>query len=180
MTLTSTLGQLRPQAVQLHASEKDANLAQKLGQLQPFLAVFPQACMGQLASSLGQPDTFLAAVHELRGQVRRHGHGSRPRSAWPSIGDIRLPAALAVPRVPTSLDQAQCLRCTRRQGTHQILHTHEFRHSKFYWRTCSEEDAELAQKLGQLQLSIAVLPHQHECVGQLASLGPTEHLSHPF
>ena len=32
------------------ASESDAKLAQKLGQLQPFLAVFPQECMGQLAS----------------------------------------------------------------------------------------------------------------------------------
>ena len=32
------------------ASEKDAKLAQKLGQLQPFIAVFPHACMGQLAS----------------------------------------------------------------------------------------------------------------------------------
>ena len=31
-------------------SEKDAELAQKLGQLQPFIAVFPQECMGQLAS----------------------------------------------------------------------------------------------------------------------------------
>ena len=31
--------------------EKDAKLAQKLGQLQPFTAVFPQECMGQLASS---------------------------------------------------------------------------------------------------------------------------------
>jgi hypothetical protein len=31
--------------------EKDAELAQKLGQLQPFTAVFPQECMGQLASS---------------------------------------------------------------------------------------------------------------------------------
>jgi hypothetical protein len=30
--------------------EKDAKLAQKLGKLQPFVAVFPQACMGQLAS----------------------------------------------------------------------------------------------------------------------------------
>jgi hypothetical protein len=30
-------------------SEKDAKLAQKLGQLQPFIAVFPQECMGQLA-----------------------------------------------------------------------------------------------------------------------------------
>jgi hypothetical protein len=31
-------------------SEKDAKLAQKLGQLQPFIAVFPHECMGQLAS----------------------------------------------------------------------------------------------------------------------------------
>jgi hypothetical protein len=30
-------------------SEKDAKLAQKLGQLQPFIAVFPQAFAGQLA-----------------------------------------------------------------------------------------------------------------------------------
>jgi hypothetical protein len=29
-------------------SEKDAKLAQKLGQLQPFIAVFPQEFMGQL------------------------------------------------------------------------------------------------------------------------------------
>jgi hypothetical protein len=29
-------------------SEKDAKLAQKLGQLQPYLSVFPQECMGQL------------------------------------------------------------------------------------------------------------------------------------
>ena len=28
---------------------KDAKLAQKLGQLQPFIAAFPQECMGQLA-----------------------------------------------------------------------------------------------------------------------------------
>jgi hypothetical protein len=31
-------------------SEEYAKLAQKLGQLQPFTAVFPQECMGQLAS----------------------------------------------------------------------------------------------------------------------------------
>ena len=31
-------------------SETDAELAQKLGQLQPFTAVFPQECMGQLVS----------------------------------------------------------------------------------------------------------------------------------
>ena len=31
------------------SSEKDAKLAQKLGQLQPFIPVFLQECMGQLA-----------------------------------------------------------------------------------------------------------------------------------
>ena len=42
-----------PEGVRLlvrgRASEKDAKLAQKLGQLQSFLAVFPQECIGQLA-----------------------------------------------------------------------------------------------------------------------------------
>jgi hypothetical protein len=33
------------------ASEKATKLAHKLGQLQPFTAVFPHECMGQLASS---------------------------------------------------------------------------------------------------------------------------------
>jgi hypothetical protein len=32
-------------------SEKDTKLTQKLGQLQPFMAVFPPECVGQLASS---------------------------------------------------------------------------------------------------------------------------------
>jgi hypothetical protein len=31
-------------------SEKDAKFAQKLGQLQPFIAVLPPECVGQLAS----------------------------------------------------------------------------------------------------------------------------------
>jgi hypothetical protein len=39
----------RPGEVRGRPSEKDAKLAQKLGQLQPFLAVLPQECMGQLA-----------------------------------------------------------------------------------------------------------------------------------
>ena len=39
-----------PVSLQPRPSEKDAELAQKLGQLQPFIAVFPQECMGQLAS----------------------------------------------------------------------------------------------------------------------------------
>jgi hypothetical protein len=37
-------------------SEKYAKLAQKLGQLQPFIAAIPQECMGQ-------PNTFLALVN---------------------------------------------------------------------------------------------------------------------
>jgi hypothetical protein len=31
-------------------SEEDTKLAQKLGQLQPIIALFPQECMGQLSS----------------------------------------------------------------------------------------------------------------------------------
>jgi hypothetical protein len=46
------------------ASEKDAKLTQKLGQHQPFTAVLPQECMGQLASFLGRPNSFVAAVEE--------------------------------------------------------------------------------------------------------------------
>jgi hypothetical protein len=34
----------------LELSEKDAKLVQKLGQHQPFIAVFPHECMGQRAS----------------------------------------------------------------------------------------------------------------------------------
>jgi hypothetical protein len=46
------------------ASEKDAKLAQKLGQLQPFIAVFPQRYRTAWTNLhiLGQPNTFLAAV----------------------------------------------------------------------------------------------------------------------
>jgi hypothetical protein len=34
-----------------HPGEKGSKLAQKLGQLQPFLAIFPPECTGQLSSS---------------------------------------------------------------------------------------------------------------------------------
>ena len=43
------------------ASEKDTKLAQKLAQLQPFMAVFPQEYMGQLAY-FGPPNNFLVAA----------------------------------------------------------------------------------------------------------------------
>jgi hypothetical protein len=42
--------QFRPRGHRRRESEKDAELSQNLGQLQPFLAVFPQEHMGQLAS----------------------------------------------------------------------------------------------------------------------------------
>ena len=52
--------------------EKAAKLAQKLDQLQPFIAVFPQECMGQLAL-LGQPHTSLAqGVHVEALRARAH------------------------------------------------------------------------------------------------------------
>ena len=37
-------------AAEENTCEKDVKLAQNFGQLQPFLAVSPQECMGQLAS----------------------------------------------------------------------------------------------------------------------------------
>ena len=41
-------------------SERDAKLSQKLGRLQPFIAVFAQECMGLgNLHLLGQPNTFL-------------------------------------------------------------------------------------------------------------------------
>ena len=43
----ATLGYLAARCIVL--SEKDAKLAQKLDQLQSFIVVFPQECMGQLA-----------------------------------------------------------------------------------------------------------------------------------
>ena len=49
---------------ELGASEKDAKLAQKLGQLQPFVAVFLQECMANL-HLLGQPNSFFAAAPAL-------------------------------------------------------------------------------------------------------------------
>jgi hypothetical protein len=44
-------GSFHLQAQIVGTSEKDAKLAQKLGQIQPFIAVSPQECMGQLAPS---------------------------------------------------------------------------------------------------------------------------------
>jgi hypothetical protein len=38
-----------PPPASICQSENDAKLAQKLGQLQPFTAVFPPECMGQFA-----------------------------------------------------------------------------------------------------------------------------------
>ena len=51
-------------------SEKDVKLAQKLGQLQPCIAVFPQECTADL-HLLGQPNTFLAQDLESDGIDRR-------------------------------------------------------------------------------------------------------------
>jgi hypothetical protein len=51
-TTTIDVGGAKPFVISAkNQSEKDAKLAQKLGQLQPFTALFPPECMGQVASS---------------------------------------------------------------------------------------------------------------------------------
>jgi hypothetical protein len=76
-------------------SEKDAKIAQTSGQLQPFVVVFSQECMGPLPSILGQANTFLTVVgvYELdlhdRAMIKR-STTRRPPSASsstsPSVG----------------------------------------------------------------------------------------------
>ena len=52
LSATSVLadGKWMPVHIATGSSKQDAKLAQKLGQLQPFIAVLPQECMDQLAS----------------------------------------------------------------------------------------------------------------------------------
>ena len=61
----------------MRSSEKDTKLAQKLGQLEPFIAVFPQECMGQLAY-FGPTNTSLAQVK----QIWPVSGGQRDRIPW--------------------------------------------------------------------------------------------------
>ena len=66
------------------ASEKDAELAQKLGQLQPFLAAVPPGCMGQLASfGADLTASFLAIA---RSSWCGGGMARPPDSNTPSTG----------------------------------------------------------------------------------------------
>jgi hypothetical protein len=72
--------------------EKDAKLAQKLGQLQPFRAVFPQECMGQLASFWANLTPFSLGAgrgrcRAPRGAGARH---ARPRRGERTIGFGRI------------------------------------------------------------------------------------------
>ena len=95
-------------------SEKDAELAQKLGQLQLFMAVSPQECMGQLASfwanitpfslqyqsallpheSLGsvEPELSLDEREFASGMLTHGGQGDHPG-----------PLASRLQRIPTHL-----------------------------------------------------------------------------
>ena len=56
-----------------HPSEKDAVSAQKLGQLQPFLAVFPQECVGQLASVGAASGPIAHSLREAGGGAGENG-----------------------------------------------------------------------------------------------------------
>jgi hypothetical protein len=57
-----------------HHSEQDAKLAQNLGQLQPFIVVFPQQCMGQPAqlfwANLTPLPLAARSSHHVQGQRR--------------------------------------------------------------------------------------------------------------
>jgi hypothetical protein len=107
-------------------SEKDAKLAQKLGQLQPFIAVFRQECIAWAnLYILGQPNTFLAAGASRPGglpegassPLRRsktsssEAHNYLPSRAaklrckncgntarWPSVGTCVFPSSLRCAR----------------------------------------------------------------------------------
>ena len=63
--------------------EKDAKLAQKLGQLQPFIAAFPQECIWGNLHLLGQPNTFFSLAQARAHRRERYGgpRGGRWRAA---------------------------------------------------------------------------------------------------
>jgi hypothetical protein len=73
-------------------SEQDAKLAQKLGQLQPFIALFPHKCMGQLYL-LDQPDSFLAQGRRALSIVGAHGACHARGQRGPHAAPRRGPAA---------------------------------------------------------------------------------------
>ena len=63
VSISDPYGHMHDVRVPRGASEKDARLAQKLGQLQPFLAALPQEWNVRANSHLlSQPNIFLAAV----------------------------------------------------------------------------------------------------------------------
>ena len=81
-----------PPADQLHPlhraplpGEKDARLAPKLGQLQPFIAVFPQECIfwanltpSSLQDEMKALETYPGAAAPLAAAIRRKNKASRP------------------------------------------------------------------------------------------------------
>ena len=93
-----------------HPSEKDTKVAQKLGQLQPFTAVFPQEYSRMWANVhlLGQPNSFLARAGRRRAdrtdeqaQAPRCGilHEPCERTAKKAAGSAGRPAAPTPTRI---------------------------------------------------------------------------------
>ena len=104
-----------------HAGEKDAELGQRLGQLQPFIAVSSWKCVGQLVPFgsnlciLTQPNTFLAADQSLY----RHG----PRR----LGRAHVPdGQVGPPGIPSFQHWGVTRRTHRFQKPTTVLFLHQF------------------------------------------------------
>ena len=77
----------------LDSSEKDAKLAQKLGQLQPFVPVFPQECIGQLASCWANLTPFsLCSIVDFAASLVGQLRASRVAGADPLADNPELAA----------------------------------------------------------------------------------------
>ena len=85
------------------SSEKDAKLAQKLGQLQPFIAVFPVECVGQLASfgPIEHMSRSSAAVE--RAAARRYSEFEALSEELQALGTVLPVASTIMPAISTLL-----------------------------------------------------------------------------
>jgi hypothetical protein len=118
------------------AGEEDATSAQKLGRRQPFVAVFPQECMGNLAYFWASLTPFSPQERLLQSQAQMQEQLAAILRRLPPVASpvdgadgrmLRKASDASLPALPATADP-------------------------------SETDAKLARKLGQLQPFMAVFP----------------------